>query len=96
MTSKHKSSGAKRGECEVNRESEKAMKPPLSHFQKLAYALRRAYLLGSLLNLTPCGSEVPQWRNWEKFLHIIHNRLDIVFIQFAFENGDLVNDPVKK
>ena len=56
----------------------------------------KASLLGSLLNLTPCGSEVPQWRNWEKFLHIIHDRLDIVFIQFAFENSDLVNNPVEK
>lgn len=76
--------------------SEKAVKPPLSHFQKLAYALRRAYLLGSLLNLTPCGSEVPQWRNWEKFLHIIHDRLNIVFTQLAFKNSDLVNDTVEK
>ena len=56
----------------------------------------REGLLGSLLNLTPCGREVPQWRNWEKFLHIIHDRLDIVFIQLAFENGDLVNDTVEK
>lgn len=56
----------------------------------------RECLLGSLFNLTPCGSEVPQWRNWEKFLHIIHDRLDIVFIQLAFEKGDLINDAVEK
>ena len=56
----------------------------------------RERLLGNLLNLTPCGSEVPQWRNWEKFLHIIHDRLDIVFIQLASENGDLVNDAAEK
>lgn len=53
-------------------------------------------LLGSLLNLPPCGREVPQWRNWENFLHIIHDRLDIVFTQLASENGDLVNDTVEK
>lgn len=57
---------------------------------------KKGRLLRSLLNLTPCGSEVPQWRNWEKFLHIIHDRLDIVFIQFTFEKGDLVNDAVEK
>ncbi len=30
------------GECEVNRESKKAVKPPPSHFQNSAYALRGA------------------------------------------------------
>ena len=28
--------------------------------------------------------------------HMIHDRLDIAFIQLAFENGDLVNDAVEK
>ena len=57
---------------------------------------REWYLLGSLLNFTPCGSEVPQWGNWENFLHIIHDCLDIVFIQLTSEKGDLVNDAVEK
>jgi len=56
----------------------------------------RECLLGSLLNLTPRGSEVPRWRNWEKILHIIHDRLDIVFAELAFEKGDLVNDAGEK
>lgn len=56
----------------------------------------RERLLGSPLNLTPCGREVPHWRNWKHFLHTIHDPLDIVFIQLAFENGDLVNDAIEK
>ena len=83
--------------------SKKAVKSPLSYCQKLGLCAclrhklyKRECLWGSLLNLTPCSREVPQWGNWENFLHAIHNHFDIVFIQLAFENGDLVDDAVEK